>query len=116
MVDDEAAVRDSLVAQLARLGANVDAAPGIDEAYGYLGKTAYDVLLVDVRLHGRSGIEIHRDLVQAQSPLAERIVFMTGDLVNDDVARAVRATGRPLLEKPFSGEELRRALLATAGA
>ncbi len=116
VVDDEAAVRDSLVAQLSRLGAGVDAAPGIEEAYAHLGKTAYDVLLVDVRLHGRSGLEIHRDLRQAQSPLAERIVFMTGDLVNDDVVKAVRATGRPLLEKPFTGEELRRALYTSATA
>gem|GEM_PF-635724 len=116
VVDDEAPVRDALVAQLSRLGASVDAAAGIDDAYAHLNRTAYDVLLVDVRLHGRSGIEIHRDLVQAQSPLADRILFMTGDLVNEDVVRAVRATGRPLLEKPFTGEELRRALLAAATA
>ena len=116
VVDDEAPVRDSLVAQLCAASAPASTRPRAStRPTRHLGRTAYDVLLVDVRLHGRSGIEIHRDLrAGAVAARATRIVFMTGDLVNDDVVRAVRATGRPLLEKPFTGEELRRALLAAA--
>jgi len=38
---------------------------------------------------------------------------MTGDLMNDEVVSAVRSTGAPLLEKPFTAEELREALAKT---
>ena len=41
---------------------------------------------------------------------------MTGDLVNDDVYRAVRATGNALLEKPFTADELRATLSKAVAA
>ena len=111
VVDDEAPVRDSLVATLGRLGAQVDGADSPAEAYRLLGTgEPYDAVLMDVRMPGQSGIELHRALRAKNPKLAGRVVFMTGDLVNDDVMRAVKATGNPLLEKPFTADELRDVL------
>ncbi len=117
VVDDEAAVRDALVAQLGRLGAHVESAGTPAEAERLLGSGAtYDAVLMDVRLPGRSGLEIHRALREVNPDLAGRVVFMTGDLVNDDVIRTVKATGNSLLEKPFTTDELRLALAGPHGA
>jgi CheY-like chemotaxis protein len=114
VVDDEAAVRDALVTQLGRLGAHVDSAGTPAEAERLLGSgSTYDAVLMDVRLPGRSGLEVHRALREVNPELAGRVVFMTGDLVNDDVIRTVKATGNPLLEKPFTTDELRLALSRT---
>ncbi len=111
VVDDEAPVRDSLVQTLHRMGAQVDGIGVPAEAEHHLdGDTAYDAILLDVRMPGRTGLEVHRALALKHPELARRVVFMTGDLVNDDVLKAVRATGSPLLEKPFSADELRAAL------
>ena len=116
--DDEAPVRESLAAQLGRLGTHVDTAGTPLEASRCLAAgEVYDAVLMDVRLPGTTGIDLHRALKARCPELAARVVFMTGDLVNDDVIRAVKETGNPLLEKPFSFEELREALgKVTAGA
>lgn len=111
VVDDESAVREALVEQLGRLGAQVESASTPSEAQVLLGRgSPYDAVLLDVRLPGGSGLDVHRTLKQANPDLADRVVFMTGDLVNDDVIKAVRSTGNTLLEKPFTTIELRRAL------
>jgi len=111
VIDDEAPVRDSLVQTLHRLGAQVEGIGVPADAERHLdGDIAYDAILLDVRMPGRTGLELHRALALKHPALARRVVFMTGDLVNDDVLKAVRATGSPLLEKPFTADELRSAL------
>jgi two-component system NtrC family sensor kinase len=111
VVDDEAPVRESLVAQLGRLGAQVDSAATPLEASRLLGGPApYDAVLMDVRLPGQSGLDVHRALRARNPVLAQRVVFMTGDLVNEDLLRELRETGNQVLEKPFTAEELRTAL------
>jgi len=111
VVDDEAAVRESLVAQLGRMGVQVDSAATPGEAERFLTPEAsYDVVLMDIRMPGKTGLEVHRDLRETHPALADRVVFMTGDLVNDELLRAVKSTGNALLEKPFTTEELRWAL------
>ena len=117
VVDDEAAVRDSLVQTLTRLGAQADSVATASDAERLLGgEVPYDAVLLDVRLPGRSGLAMHADLAATAPERAKRIVFMTGDLVNDDVYRAVRATGNALLEKPFTADELRATLSKAVAA
>lgn len=116
VVDDEPAVRDALVAQLGRLGAQVESAATPGEAEVLLTSGApYDAVLLDIRLQGHSGLDVHRTLRAANPDLADRVVFMTGDLVNDEMIQAVRSTGNTLLEKPFTTIELRRALAKAHG-
>ncbi len=109
VVDDEAAVRDALVAQLGRLGAQRRRGrrdPRRGRAPARSG-APYDAILLDVRLPGRTGLEIHRALREVHPDLAGRVVFMTGDLVNDDVIRAVRATGTSAPREAVHADELR---------
>ncbi len=110
VIDDEPSVRDALVAQLGNLGARVDSAASATEAQRLLRNQAYDVVLTDVRMPGMSGLDLHRDIDERNPSLAERFVFMTGDFVNDDIRNDVMKTGGPLLEKPFTLDELAQAL------
>ncbi len=111
VIDDEAPVRDSLSAQLRRLGAKVESAATPLEATRMMDATSsYDAVLMDLRLPGQSGLDLHRALRARNPGLAKKVVFMTGDLVNADLLKAVRETGNPLLEKPFSAAELCGAL------
>ncbi len=115
VVDDETLVREALAAQLGGLGCEVTStAIGQREAMQKLAEQEYDALLVDVRMPETSGVEFH-DLVAKSDPTrARRMVFMTGDFTNEEIQDAVRSTGRRLLEKPFTVEELRTALLEHA--
>ncbi len=114
VVDDEKDVREALVAQLGRVGCEVDSTSSAPEAMQMLGKGDYDALLVDIRMPGTSGIDLHH-IVQQKSPdQANRMVFMTGDYTNEDIMASVKQTGNHLLEKPFTLEEMLHAI-ATHG-
>ena len=74
------------------------------------------VVLLDVRLPGQSGLDVHRALRARNPVLAQRVVFMTGDLVNEELLRELKETGNQILEKPFTAEELREALNRAGGS
>lgn len=110
VVDDERSVRETLVAQLGTMGARVDSAGNVPEALRLVTSNKYDALIVDIRMPGSSGLDLHRELQEMNPLLADRVVFITGDFVNDDLLRHALDTGRLLLEKPFTMNELGTAL------
>jgi len=110
VVDDEASVRESLVAQLGHMGSRVESAGDAQEAQRMLAMGGYDAVLLDVRMPGASGLDLHRALQTRNPEQARRVVFMTGDIVNDDVLTHLQRTGNPYLEKPFTTDELKKAL------
>ena len=114
VVDDEASIRDAVKAQLARYGAMVDEADGAPAAQSCIRSHKYDAILLDLRMPGSSGLDLHQAILAQDAHLASRVVFMTGDFVNDELLEAVQKTGVPLLEKPFTEEEL-TATLSSVG-
>jgi signal transduction histidine kinase len=114
VVDDEAPVREALVAQLGRMGCRVDSAADAAEGLRLASRTGYDAILCDVRMPGTTGFEFHEAL-GAQSPRAAgRVVFMTGDFANEEVTETLARLGRPHLEKPFTYDEMARILRSVA--
>ena len=116
VVDDERSVRETLVAQLGTMGARVDSAGNVPEALRLVSMNKYDALIVDIRMPGSSGLDLHRELQETHPFLADRVVFITGDFVNDELLRHALDTGRLLLEKPFTMSELAVALGKTVSA
>ncbi len=114
VVDDEASVRETLVAQLGAMGSRVDSASNVTEALSMVRSTKYEALIVDIRMPGKSGLDFHKSISESDPFLADRVVFITGDFVNDDLLRRALDTGRLLLEKPFTMRELATALGKTA--
>ncbi len=110
VVDDEKDVREALVGQLGRLGCRVDSTSNASEAMRMLSEGDYDALLVDIRMPGTSGIDLHRIVAEKDPEKASRMVFMTGDYANEDVMTSVKKTGNHVLEKPFTLDELTRVL------
>jgi len=113
VVDDEASVRETLVAQLGAMGARVDSAANATEALRMVRTGRYDALIVDIRMPGASGLELHERIADIDPLLADRVVFITGDFVNDELLCRALDTGRLLLEKPFTMNELSAALSKT---
>ena len=50
---------------------------------------------------GIDGANVHAWVSQHRPELAERIVFITGDIANEETVSTLRRTGAPCLEKPF---------------
>jgi DNA-binding NtrC family response regulator len=54
---------------------------------------------------GVDGADVHAWLVKNRPELSARIVFITGDIANDETIATLRQTGAPCVEKPFRVQE-----------
>ena len=108
VVEDEAVVRDLLVRVLRDQGLGVEACADGEEALrrlrGPAGPVRYALVICDVRLPRRSGIELYQSLRDDGGP-AVPFVFITGDTLSAQTGGLLRSLGVPHLNKPFEIEE-----------
>jgi len=62
---------------------------------------AFDAVIVDMRMPDLSGEELFRELKASGDPSVERVIFTTGQLVDDGMRSFLASTGRPCVPKPF---------------
>lgn len=77
---------------------------GGDEAIEAVLRLAPDVLVVDLQMPGRNGLQVVRALHERQA--ATRIVILTAGLDEDDVLEAVRCGVRGIVLKDMAPERL----------
>ncbi len=75
----------------------------------------YALCVSDIRLPGMTGIELYEYWQTTENPIAGRVIFITGDTMNNYVRDFLKKTARPCVMKPFEPEDLveavRKALL-----
>lgn len=109
IVDDDTALRDALVELLAANG--VDAI-SFDSAGDYIQSEKPDLpacLILDVELPDINGLELQRQIAQAEHP---PIVFITGHGDIPSSVRAIKHGAVDFLTKPFSDVALLSAIRA----
>ncbi|MFD1191453.1 MULTISPECIES: response regulator [Phenylobacterium] len=97
---------------LTREGCKVDHATGGDEALAALAVGAYDLILMDMRMPGMSGLEATRRL-RAQG-VATPVVALTANAFEDDRHACLDAGMDDFLVKPLSADALRGVLARLA--
>src|SRR3989442_110686 len=112
VVDDEASVRVSLQRYLAGRGHEVETTSSGREALGRLREGKFDAVIVDMRMPDISGEELYRDLRTTDPDHADRIIFTTGQLVDEQCRTFLASTGRPCVPKPFAFAAFDQALPA----
>lgn len=110
VVDDEPFVIDLMVHLLSLLGYQVDAAHGYQEASGKLKDQPYDLIFLDMKMPMMSGREFYLKIKEFIPAMTNRIVFLTGDVGNDDTFRFITETKSLYLGKPFTIKEVRNLL------
>ena len=90
----------------------MDAAGSGAEAYALLERRRYDVLLLDLRMPDTGGDAIYQELVERDPFHASRVIFLTGDVQSDASQRFIEGSGRAHVTKPFTFDELTRAVFA----
>jgi signal transduction histidine kinase/CheY-like chemotaxis protein len=104
VVDDEPVITEVIQGFLRHHDVTVEAtAAGARAAFA---TEDWDVIVLDIVLGRDSGIELWRALEAAGSPLAERVVFVTGGSMTPDIARFLMETDLVTLVKPFDFREL----------
>lgn len=115
VVDDEQTIRSAIRTYFRSLGHDADTVATGREAITRLRTSRYDALLLDLRLPDTTGDQVLREL-EAAGLAPRTVVFVTGDTQSEAAARALGATGRPVVGKPFLLDELAAIVLAEAGA
>ena len=106
-VEDEPSIRQVCRRTLTSQGYQVDFAINGVVAESMLMKADYDLLLVDIKTPVMDGKQLYRYIKKRYPKLAGRVIFTTGDVINDDTQSFLERTGRPFLLKPFSPDELK---------
>ena len=114
IIDDEPDVAGSLSDILELMGLRSEIITTWTSPAEILRGIEPDIVFSDLRMPGKSGIAIYRELLQERPGLARRFVLVTGDMIG---ARAeiesLAAHLRPqILEKPFSTLDVRGVLAA----
>jgi two-component system cell cycle sensor histidine kinase/response regulator CckA len=114
VVDDNAAMRRLIAAVLTRHGYRVLAAQDPQEALAVsAAERRIDVLVTDFVLPGMSGVNLALS-IGLRHPAA-RLLYVSGFSARDLSARGVDEGSVPVLQKPFSLDELTRTVRALSG-
>ena len=76
----------------------------------------FDVIVTDLRMPGLDGQALYREIERRWPSQAERVVFVTGDTLSASLHEFVAHSGRPVIEKPFLPEDVRRLVGGLAAA
>jgi signal transduction histidine kinase/CheY-like chemotaxis protein len=110
VVDDEPEIAEMLADMLAVHGHRVETAGNGAIALEKLRQHAYDVILTDLRMPELDGPSLYRQVERDHQALCRRFIFLTGDTLSPAMQAFVEQTGAPIVSKPFTPEEVRRAV------
>lgn len=114
IVDDEEMVRELLAEFFSGEGWDTvtasDGQGGLEEVSRH---PDLDIVLSDVMMPRLNGWDFLTQLLLRQSPLAQRFIFMSGNIPDDKLRRAVMQSGCEYIQKPFESLE---ALLLVASS
>jgi two-component system NtrC family sensor kinase len=114
VVDDEREVGETMAEFLEAEGFAVTTVDDGAGAKAALMRTVFDAIFCDLRMPNTDGPALFDWACQAIPGIAERFVFVTGDTLGGAAARFLERAGRPVIEKPFSRDSIRRALNSLA--
>ncbi len=112
IIDDEPDVAGSLADILELMGVRSEIISSWPSAAQVLANGDPDIVFSDLRMPGKSGIAIYRELLSERPGLARRFVLVTGDMIGArSEVETLEAHLRPqILEKPFSTLDVRGVL------
>ena len=110
VVDDEAGISSLLSDLLEADGYRVVTASNGVAALALLEKETFDAVLTDIRMPELDGPGLYREVERRYPQFVSRFAFLTGDALGDETRAFLEAVRAPHLGKPFSGEDVVRAL------
>jgi len=107
LIEDERSVMNFIRVALERHGYACTAANSAAEGIRLLEGGRFGGIISDMRTPGgASGADVHAWILSHRPQLKSRMLFITGDTVNEDTMKALVRTGVPYIEKPFRVQEL----------
>jgi DNA-binding NtrC family response regulator len=113
VVDDEKNIRLMLTKALADDETAVETAVNGEEALEKIEQSAYDLVLLDLRLPGMDGLDVLRELRERNAKQA--VIVLTAHGTVESAVEAMQGGAVNFLQKPFAPQELRDAVAKALG-
>jgi len=107
VVDDEESILQLISSALFEEGYLVEIVDSGEEALRRIKTRNYDLVIIDIKLPGMSGFELYERIHSENPSNAERVIFITGDLLDPHTRDFLLNTKRSYIAKPFDYELLK---------
>jgi DNA-binding NtrC family response regulator len=104
IVDDELIMRESLAGWLERDGYDVKTAPSGEKALEMLKDFRFDILLLDIKMEGMSGLDVLKEVKESEPDAAVVMITAYGSI--STAIEAMKKGAYDYLLKPFDPSEL----------
>jgi DNA-binding NtrC family response regulator len=116
LIEDEPAVMAYVRAALERSGYQVVTAASGADALRLLRDGEFQGIVSDMRTPGGvDGAQVHAWIADHRPELASKVVFITGDIANEETVATLQKTGAPCVEKPFRVQQFISVVEKTMG-
>src|SRR5579863_7192880 len=104
IIDDEAAIRESLETLLEMEGYGVESADSGELGLARIGEQSFDLVLLDLALPDRNGMELLAE-IHAQDPQLS-IIMITAYGTVENAVKAMQVGAANFIQKPWDNEKL----------
>jgi CheY-like chemotaxis protein len=115
VIDDERAVRELISDALKIDGHDVYTAENGKEGLDLVSGNRFDLVFCDLRMPEMDGQAFYEEIQRDHPQILKRIVFVTAQANSADYGPFLRTTGIPVIEKPFTLNQLRQAVSKVTG-
>ncbi|MFO7942311.1 MAG: response regulator [Bacillota bacterium] len=106
VIDDEVNIRKTLLRSLKGSGYEVETAVNGEEGLEKMEQRAPDVVLLDMKMPGLSGIEVLREMRERE--IYSKVVIITAYGTVDNAVEAMKLGAVDFLQKPFLPDDIRQ--------
>jgi DNA-binding NtrC family response regulator len=104
IIDDEAGIRESLQSLLELEGFEVECAITAEEGITRIGERSFDLVLLDLALPDRNGLDLLADLRTSNPQLS--VIMITAYGTVENAVRAMQGGAANFVQKPWDNEKL----------
>jgi PAS domain S-box-containing protein len=102
VLDDEKSIAEMLAEMLGLLGYTPTVCNAPAHALELIEDKNFDLIISDFRMPGINGRQFYELAVRIRPGLAQKIIFLTGDVVNEETQEFLKSIGNPHIAKPFN--------------
>ncbi|HLZ53532.1 MAG TPA: ATP-binding protein [Verrucomicrobiae bacterium] len=106
VIDDEKPILNLIHDDFELRGYEVEVAENGKTALSKLDHNHFDLAFCDWKMPGLSGQQVYEQVRRTNPQFCQRIIFITGDVINDEMRHFLETEKRPCLTKPFTLSEL----------
>jgi two-component system, cell cycle sensor histidine kinase and response regulator CckA len=97
------------------LGHDVDGSSSALQALQKIANRDYDLIITDMHLPGMDGLYLYQRLKVLRPGLAQRVIFISGRILKEEVGIFFERVGCPLIRKPFSVADIEMGMRQALG-